>query len=219
VSLPAPYYERDGIVIYHADCRDVLPHLEPVDLVLTDPPYGIAYRRGENKARASAARGGIAGDADTTVRDSVLSCLRDTAQVVFGSLYAPFPPDTRHVCVWRKRADAGLYGAEYGFRRDVEAVFLCGALPRRTVEWSSVLSGWHQERNGHPHAKPVGLCVWLADKFAGTILDPFMGSGTTLVAARDLGRKAIGIEIEERYCEIAAKRLAQQVFDFGETTP
>lgn len=121
--------------------------------------------------------------------------------------------------MWHKPADAGLVGSVTGFRRDAEPIFLIGPWPMRTCERSSVL---HSSRGisatvtetGHPHTKPKGMLRDLLS-FApdGLVLDPFMGSGTTLRAAKDLGRRAIGIEIEERYCEIAAKRLAQGVLN------
>ena len=195
--------------LYLGDCMDILPTLADgeFDLVATDPPYGIDYSRGADKARASAARGGIAGDKDTTARDEALAAIAPAACAVFGSLYAPFPANVRHVCIWQKRADSGVYGAMYGFRRDVEALFLCGDLPRRTVKWSSVLTGFPQPRNQHPHAKPVDLCRWIIAKFEGAVIDPFMGSGTTGVAALQLNRKFTGIEIEEKYFEIACRRI------------
>jgi DNA modification methylase len=213
-----PYYEADGITIYHGDCREILPLVE-ADVLVTDPPYGIAWKRGVNNARNSKAHAGIINDHDTSVRDSVMAVWPGPS-VVFGSFYARFPYGVKQVLVWRKPTDAGVVGSVTGFRRDAEPVFLCGEWPQRTVQWSSVLGpgapgiAATAAQTGHPHTKPVALMRFLINACPpGTILDPFMGSGTTLRAAKDLGRKAIGIEIEEKYCEIAAQRLGQMVLD------
>jgi site-specific DNA-methyltransferase (adenine-specific) len=212
-----PYHQEAGITIYHGDCREILPTLGPVDLVLTDPPYGIGWSRSVNHRRASKAHDGILGDSDTTARDEALEILRDTMAIVFGSFYAPFPDRLKQVLVWQKPADSGVVGSTTGYRRDAEPIFLTGEWPLRTVRASSVLRTDRgisaiTTETGHPHTKPIGLVRQLIGcTDARTILDPFMGSGTTLRAAKDLGRQAIGIEIEERYCEIAVKRLSQGV--------
>lgn len=222
-----PYYEQDGIVIYHGDCRDLLAVVVG-DLLVTDPPYGIQWDRGLNSARWSKSQDGIVGDDDTSARDDLLGFWLPRPAVVFGSDLAPKPTGARHTLYWLKPNDAGVYGAYLGFRRDVELIFLCGDLPRRTPEWSSVLESCVRSvgnptspagRFAHPHAKPVDLLCRLIALAPGVVVDPFMGSGSTLIAARVEGRKAIGIEIEERHCETAAKRLAQGALDlFGEAT-
>lgn len=214
-----PYYddEASGITIYHGDCRDVLPTLtEKVDLVLTDPPYGIGWTRGVNAARKSKGHLGIANDEDTSARDEALVLLSGIPAIVFGSFYAPYPAGIKQILVWKKPDDSGVVGSTTGYRRDVEPVFLVGTWPVQTVKWSGLLVSFAggmaavTSETGHPHTKPVGLIRVLIERSdAQTILDPFMGSGTTLRAAKDLGRRAIGIEIEEAYCEIAAKRLMQ----------
>lgn len=214
-----PYYEHAGITIYHGDCREILPHVGHADLLLTDPPYGIAWTRGFYAQRASKAHDGIANDEDTSCRDEALEILRDIPGFVFGSFYAPYPSGLKQVLVWKKPVDTGIVGCVTGFRRDAEPIFVVGPWPIRTALSSSVLISRRGNRSyttgEHPHAKPLELIgellTFLPD---GSVIDPFMGSGTTLVAAKNLGRKAIGIEIEERYCEIAAKRLSQEVFSF-----
>lgn len=217
------YYEDDAVTIYHGDCREILPEQGGGSAVLvTDPPYGIAWRRGAHKARQSKAHTGIQGDATTEARDMVLALLPDLPGVVFGSFYAPFPASLKQVLVWRKPSDAGVVGSVTGYRRDAEPVFLVGPWPQRTVAWSSVLDPGVRgmaattAATGHPHTKPVALLRDLIRHSPeGVVLDPFMGSGSTLRAAKDLGRKAIGIEIEERYCQIAAERMGQEVLDLG----
>ena len=228
-----PYYQDDAVTIYHGDCLADCPDADGGlgnyfvatvggDVLITDPPYGISWRRGVNNARASKAHAGIANDQDTEARDAVLDTLRDMPGLVFGSFYAPFPKTFKQVLVWPKPADAGVVGATTGFRRDAEPVFIVGPWPVQTVQRSSILRSGAGGiagvviATGHPHTKPVAL---MADLILaappGVVLDPFMGSGTTLVAAKRLGRKAIGIELEERYCDIAAQRLSQEVLDFG----
>jgi site-specific DNA-methyltransferase (adenine-specific) len=211
-----PYYQDELVTIYHGDCRELLPSIE-ADVVVTDPPYGIGWRRGVNHARGSRAHSGIIGDGDTSIRDEVLAQLRQLPGIVFGSFYAPFPDQLRQVLVWHKPPDAGLVGSATGYRRDAEPIFLVGPWPVFLCTRSSVLrvmagQAGTTTATGHPHTKPFALMVWLIEAAPpGTILDPFMGSGTTLVAAKSLNRHAIGIEIEERYCEIAAQRCAQGV--------
>lgn len=214
-----PYYDDGDITIYHGDCREILPALGvAAGIVITDPPYGIAWSRGVHAARNSKSHSGILNDEDTSARDEALALLTDTPALVFGSFYAPFPKNTKQILVWGKPCDSGVVGSTTGFRRDVEPVFIVGPWPKQTVKWSSLLHSYAgsmssvASETGHPHTKPVGLLRTLIERSPdGIILDPFMGSGTTLRAAKDLGRKAIGIEIEERYCEIAAKRLQQAV--------
>jgi DNA modification methylase len=222
-----PYYDDGQCVIYHGDCRD-LSAVMVGDLLLTDPPYGISWDRGVNSARWSKPQNGIQGDSDTSARDWVLDYWLPRPAIVFGSDLAPKPDSARHTLYWQKPNDAGVYGAYLGFRRDVELIFLCGELAKRPPKWSSVLRSSVRSignptspagRFQHPHAKPVDLLCRLLDLSPGVVVDPFMGVGSTLAAARHCGRKAIGIEIEEKYCEIAAKRLAQGSLDlFGEAT-
>jgi len=156
-----PYYEQSGVTIYHGDCRDVLPL--PCDVLVTDPPYGIGWRRGVNHARNSKAHEGIVGDKDTSARDWVLSVMSDKPAIVFGSFYAPYPANLQQVLVWHKPADAGVVGSLTGYRRDAEPVFIVGPWPRRDVCWSGVLRSaigsisTIATETGHPHTKPVDL--------------------------------------------------------------
>lgn len=208
-----PTWERDGIQLYLGDCLEVLPHLPKVDAVVTDPPYGIAWKRGVNNARRSKAHSGILGDEDTSVRDSALKIVGDVPAFVFGSFYAPFPDRVKQILVWKKPPDSGLVGSVTGFRRDAEPIFLVGKWPVRTCEKSSVFITWDGQagivsETGHPHTKPIDLISGLVEIAPGeTILDPFMGSGTTGVACVKLGRKFIGIEKEPKYFDIAVKRI------------
>lgn len=213
-----PYYDHGGITIYHGDCRDILKTITKCGLLLTDPPYVIGWTRGVNNQRASKSHIGIQNDQDTSCRDEVIAILGESQKgIVFGSFYAPFPSNLKQVLVWHKPADYGLVGSVTGFRRDAEPIFLIGSWPTLTVRWSSVVRTCHgmssiTSATGHPHTKPTDLIENLIhNSEASRILDPFMGSGSTLVAAKNMGCESIGIEVEERYCEIAAKRLAQEV--------
>ena len=214
-----PYYEHNGITIYHGDCREILPGIE-ADVVVTDPPYGIGYKSGKTGHCGGTALPGIVGDEDTSLRDAVLCAWAPRPALVFGTWKRPRPKGTRHVLVWEKGDHLGMGDLSIPWRPNIEEIYILGSgfeghrgtsvlRVRGAVTWSS-------RGRVHPHEKPHELLSILIGKCPpGTILDPFMGSGTTLRAAKDLGRKAIGIEIEERYCEIAAKRLAQEVLDFG----
>ena len=194
-----PYYDDgNGIVIYHGDCRELLPHLEPVDLVLTDPPYGIGLAA--NPFRQKFERSSWD---DKPVDADLLAAIiaKGKDAIVWGGNYFNLPAHQRFL-VWDKVQPEDFSSAMC----EQAWTTLSGPaklFSRRVVSYSKE----------HPTQKPLELMHWCLNfaPEASTILDPFMGSGTTLRAAKDLGRKAIGIEIEEKYCEIAAKRLAQEV--------
>lgn len=210
-----PYYDKDGIQIFHGDCREILPTLEPVDLCLTDPPYGINHSSSHG---ASWQNTNIAGDADTEVRDAVLKDFPSVAS--FGTWKTPPIQNTRGVIVWDKGPAFGMGDLSFPFKPSWELIYIRGdgwIGKRDEGVWRGpIVVSWESKGRLHPHQKPVELLRYLMIKHIGeTILDPFLGSGTTLVAAKLLGRKAIGIEIEEKYCEIAAKRLEQKVFQWG----
>lgn len=217
--LPKPYYEKDGIVIYCGDCREILPHLPKVDLVLTDPPYGANidtdFSRYSGERNSSYDR--VIGD-DKPFDPSV--CMVCKRVIIWGANCFSDRLPMGVWLVWDKRHDSGK-----SFTSDAEVAWMkLGAGGKSGGSgvriYSQIWQGFlrSEQRHGHPTQKPVELFEWCISQYSGeinTILDPFMGSGTTLVAAKNLGRKAIGIEIEERYCEIAVKRLSQEVFDFG----
>lgn len=214
------YYEDESVTLWHGDCREITTWLD-ADVLVTDPPYGIGWSIGDNPKRLSWSHEGIQNDADTSVRDAALKVWGDKPGVVFGTWAAPFPM-RRQTLVWRKPVDAGVVGSTTGYRTDTELIFLTGKWPKRNSSWSSVLetnsnkNAYLRPGMGHPHAKPVGLLQVLIGRTPdGVIADPFAGSGSTLVAAKMLGRRAIGVELDERYCEVIARRLDQGVLDFG----
>lgn len=208
-----PYYDEDGITIYHGDCREILPHLPKVDLVLTDPPYGIGR---DGKPPSTSSHGGHKGyeflgwDSEpptTELLHEVLNAGVDS--VVWGANYYPqaFPPSPGWF-LWDKGQRIDQADGELAFSTRK------GPLRVKTLNRVELMTDGAK----HPTQKPVKLMTWCLSFFpdAQTILDPFMGSGTTLVAAKQLGRRAIGIEIERAYCDIAIQRLAQKVFNFGD---
>lgn len=215
-----PYYDQDGITIYNADCRDVLRQLV-ADVMVTDPPYGIAFKSNMHGAGLETWKTrdrpvSIEGDRDTSLRAAALELWAARPALVFGSWKVPRPESTRHVLTWLKGDHVGMGDLSLPWRPNTEEVYVLGS-GFEGHRGSSVLDfpapvTWTSLGRTHPHEKPVALLRALIEKCPpGVILDPFMGSGTTLRAAKDLGRRAIGIEIEERYCEIAVKRLAQGV--------
>lgn len=209
-----PYFERGGITIYLGDCREVLPTLDagPVDLVLTDPPYGMNWDftgQGSGKG-AQGGRGSrfagltIAGDQEDF---DPAFLLHFPKVILWGFHHFPQHLTRGSVLVWLKKYDSG-FGT---FLSDADLAWMkggCGVYASRVINPASF-----QAEREHPTQKPVELMAWCIElsRSDGMILDPFLGSGTTLVAAKMLGRRAIGIEIEERYCEIAARRLDQEV--------
>ena len=210
-----PYYDEDGCTIYHGDCREILPIVE-ADVLVTDPPYGIAFSSGMG-GKFTGNR--IEGDSSTAARDYVLAAWGDRPALVFGSWKQATPPATKTLLVWEKGNHIGMGDLSMPWKPNHEFIYVLGSgfsgHRGSAVLRVDALSPNFVEQL-HPTEKPEELLQALLVKCPpGNVIDPFMGSGTTLRAAKDLGRKAIGIEIEERYCEIAAKRLAQRVLEFG----
>lgn len=218
-ELPEPFYDQDGITIYHGDCREILPLLPVADLILTDPPYGISYVHGAgNFPNAS----------------------RHNERPVFGD-DIPFDPGflleydgvaiwgANHFCghipsyggrwmVWDKRCQTGVND-----QSDCEFVWVKGGTTGTASRicyhlWNGFLRD--SERGiprVHPTQKPVAVMSWCLSFFpkAKTVIDPFMGSGSALVACKLKGVRAIGIEVELEYCQAAVDRLSQGCLDLS----
>ncbi len=214
-SLPNPYYEEPGITIYHGDCRTILPLLEDksADLILTDPPYGVGVDYGPGKDNDRRGIGWLL---------RVLEECRRVSRVVVWS------PGTVNMVEWITETKPYWIGAWHKVNQ-------CSRSPLGFGAWEPICfyfdnglgeyvhlgqDSWsipiaqQSEAEGHPCPKLLKFWRMLIASDSSVIVDPFMGSGTTLIAAKQLRRRAIGIEIEEKYCEIAVKRLAQAVLDF-----
>lgn len=214
-----PYYDDGRVRIYHGDCREILPTLTGVDLVLTDPPYGVAEAT-DRKARG---------------RDNLAECndfppvygddapfdpthLLTFPAVLFGANhYADRLPVSPSWIVWDKRD-----GLASNDNADCELAWTNLGGPARLFAhlWNGMVKASERDqRRVHPTQKPVALMSWVIQRWTlpgQLVVDPYMGSGPVCRAAKDLGRRAIGIEIEERYCEVAARRLGQEALLFGE---
>ena len=234
-----PYYEHAGITIYHGDCREVLPDLPAVATVVTDPPYAIRNNFGTQANKNGRRRLQFAFDGaekrDAAIHGVTLACDRAQSFFVFcGVSQVSFlemaleEKFTVKPAAWVKKCPppampgnwwpSGVEYALYGYRSG--AWFGDTNTKRSNVFVSDtyragIRSG---EKVDHPTQKWLPLMEHIVASLChtvGCVLDPFMGSGTTLVAAKNLGRRAIGIELEERYCEIAARRLSQEVLSLG----
>ena len=206
--------------LYLGDCRDILPTLPKVDAVITDPPYGIGESAGRAKTRTGPA--GIGGgkyvrdygndgwDASTISTDLLQAVVASGDRaVIFGGNYYPLPPATCWL-VWDKQNGSNDFAdCELAWTNLPKAVRIFRHL------WHGMLRAG--EERGHPRVhptqKPAAVMSWCIDQAGNpeTVLDPFMGSGTTGVAAIQLGRKFIGIERESKYFDIAVKRIEQAV--------
>ena len=199
-----PYYEHAGITIYHGDCREILPHLPKVDAVITDPPYGTGWVLG----------GGAVGEFN--------ACHIQPDWDVFSTDWIDLAKSDRRAIFCPVNKAEQIAGISLYYRKTnprpngpTREAVVCSPVPYQMMQWE--YSSYNGDNPNHPCQKPLDVMMWIVggmSREGEIILDPFMGSCTTLVAAKNLCRKAIGIEIEEQCCEIAARRLAQEVMDF-----
>jgi site-specific DNA-methyltransferase (adenine-specific) len=218
--MTEPYYSDDLVTLYHGDCSEIPAWLE-ADVLVSDVPYGIDYN--SNAQRETLARS-IHGDKDTAARDAVVRSWRekhgsDAPALVFGTWRIERPELTRQVLVWDTKGALGMGAVDLPWKPAHQEIYVLGK-GFRGHRGSDVIVAPPVQSMGtngrvHPHQKPVALMESLIEKCpAGIVADPFAGSGSTLIAARNLGRKSIGVEIDEGYCELIAKRLSQQAFNF-----
>lgn len=219
--MGSPYYQDDFVTLYHGDCRENTEWLG-ADVLVTDPPYGVNHSthglnvpivEGEPRTGRSAKR--VLTRAHTVARDEALAMWTPRPALVFGSWRAPRPEDTRFRLVWDKQIP-GMGGVGVWKPQD-EEIYVVGDWPNpRTISRtdSSVLhfrALRGKSRPAHPTPKPIDLMAYLIERSPdGVVADPFAGSGATLLAASGLGRRSIGVEFEERYCEMIANRLQDQ---------
>jgi len=237
-----PYYEdsESGITIYHGDCLDMDLASLAADAVVTDPPYGTGHYATDTNAFSAAMLAGFVSSGPCAVfgwPERLVGLCVD-AGVKPSEWVTWWPTNGRNrgynrSGLWRETECVAFFGsAEWGRLRQPHTK-MTTPLPGSGVRgqphpdgaqvgdvWRAESPNLNPNQRGrfHPNEKPLSVISWLLVATDGTVLDPFMGSGTTLRAAKDLGRRAIGIEVEERYCEIAAKRLGQGVLDLGGTT-
>jgi adenine-specific DNA-methyltransferase len=223
MKLVAPYYQRDNIAIYHGDCIDVMPTLpsESFDFVLTDPPYLVGYT-----GRWDSEREQIAGDDDPAwLRPAFEEVWRLMKPDTLCTAFYGWPHTDTFLGVWKSigfrpvsllalvKRKMGLGRFTRGMHES--AYLLAKGNPKKPSVAIPDVFDWQQDAMiFHPNQKPVASLAALIDTFCpkgGKVLDPFMGSGSTLRAAKNLGLEAVGIEIEEAYCRKASKRMAQDV--------
>ena len=208
--IVSPFYDRGGITIYNADCRDVLPMLGKFDLLLTDPPYGMNAFDGSRTTKRFTINRSRNWDCQR-ISSEAMQMIRDhgESQIIWGgNYYADVLPIRKSWLCWRK-PDAPRTMADF------ELAWTSLEINGRHIEHS--IAATNAERVGHPSQKPLRVmkwCIALAGDIT-SIIDPFMGSGSTLVAAKLNGIRAVGIEISEEYCQKAVERLRQGVLDFG----
>lgn len=221
-----PYYERNGIVLYHGDCRDVLESLgnDVADCMITDPPYGVKLKGKRAKFSDSARSTFRAGEYETPdtpeyLHDVIVPVVRALIPVVRA---AALTPGIRNMFLYPQPDDVGGFVSKsatgvgrWGFTI-IQPILFYGSDPflrtRRGSRANSVIGVYPNDANhfDHPCVKPIRPWTWLVERASlpgERILDPFAGAGTTLVAAVNTGRYAIGIEIDERHCETTAKRV------------
>ena len=216
--MSEPYYKDEYVTLYHGNALENSEWLT-ADYLVTDPPYGIALkaRKGRNDMnhKSTMMNNVIANDETTDARDKVLALWGDKPALVFGSWKIPRPIDTRQLLIWHKKGQApGPLNAP--FMTQHEEIYVLGkgfkssSPPLMSVIQTTEHRSTQVRMIGHPTPKPIDLMEVLLERCDnGVIADPFAGSGATLIAARNLKKHSIGIELEEKYCEIIAKRLSQ----------
>jgi DNA modification methylase len=208
-----PYYQDSAVTIYHGDCREIVPMLGRFDLLLTDPPYGIGYKYDSYD------------DSEENLIDLIAIAIvpaiaiSDRAIIFSGVSCAFLYPRPIWICsyTWDTTATFGACGYNqhqpvlfYG--KDLQGFGNINGITKSDVLRFS--GGFSVDKNGHPCPKPIAVIKRFVVRFSNEgqiIFDPFAGSGTTGLAAKELGRKAVLIEREEKYCEIAAKRMSQEI--------
>lgn len=207
--MSAPYYQDEYVTLYHGDCRDLLPTLgRCFDLLLTDPPYGIGFAAQPTDYQRAAGMKPSKWD-DSPVAIETLNLARSLCHesIIWGGNYYALPPSRCWLSWYKPDAPPSMGNVEYAWT----------SLDQNSRQITHSIAATNAERVGHPTQKPLRVISWSLEQgdASGTVLDPFAGSGTVLRAAKNWGLPSVGIEINERYCELAAQRLSQSVLDFG----
>lgn len=206
-----PYYDDGRVTIYHGDCREILPTIEPVRLVLTDPPYAIGSGKPEWRVTASVGTG-LHYAAKTVEKGGAMLVFNTSSgrgmDFTFGAIGGALP--FNRVLAWHKRSQQSRVAGPW--RWDVVMILAFGRACFGGADRSSLIQTdkSNDADVAHPSAVPLEVATWLYEPFApATVLDPFMGSGSLLIPAANAGHRAIGIEADEKYCEMAAQRLSR----------
>ena len=207
-----PYYSDSHCTIFHGDCREILPSLPKADLVLTDPPYGIDYNRNE-KHKGNVNNPKVYGD-DKPFEPNWLLAMKIPMVLWGGNCYASKLPDYPAWLCWKKTLTNGAESQS----ADFELAWSNALTRNRIFEylWAGCYRAGEREGFYHPTQKPIALMQWCLTFFpqVKNVADPYMGTGPVLIASKLAGIKSVGIEIVERYAEIAANRLRQSVLNF-----
>lgn len=205
-----PYYETKLGKLYHGDCLEIMPELSAGSMV-TDPSYGINYNSGH---KSNSLKRKIANDKNTTKRDAALKIWGDKPALIFGSWKVAHPAETKAIIVWDSKGALGMGDLRIPWKNSWSEIYVLGSgfVGKRkggVLRYAPVQS---MAKNGrlHPHQKPVHLLMDLIKNCSGIVLDPFAGSCSTAIACERLNREWICIEIDEKDCEISAKRLEQE---------
>ncbi len=218
-----PYYRDEVVTLYLGDSRTIFPSVsDQCAVMVTDPPYCIEFVSNMHGVRYETARTAdrtvsIVGDEDTSLRDDIIQMWDMKPALVFGTWKVPRPSSTRHILTWIKGDHLGMGDLSLPWKPNTEEIYVLGAgfIGHRgtsALNFPGPVS-WASAGRTHPHEKPIALLENLLLKCPpGVVIDPFAGTGSTLVAAKQIGRHAIGIEINADYCETTVRRLAQGAF-------
>lgn len=218
--MSAPFYEDEWITLYQGDAREVTEWLS-ADVLIADVPYGIDYNSGSRRATLDAS---IEGDKDTAVRDRILEMWGDRPALVFGTWRIPRPEGVRARLVWDTLGALGMGDLSIPWKPSDQEIYVLGQGEWRGRRTNNVLSYAPVQstaKNGrlHPHEKPVPLMVDLVGKTTGVVADPTAGSGSTLIAARSLGRRSVGVELTVKHCDTIVRRIQNTPLPLVATEP
>jgi DNA modification methylase len=214
--MTEPYYQEGGVTLYHGSCFEILPELEPAEFIVTDPPYNAKkkYGKGTNDNRPWPEWAEWIDDFLDLAKVAAPDVFCFLSQTAFRNYVRLGKHEPTWSMIWHKPLSMAVCAGQ--FMPHYEHIAYWGAFkgPRARKWGSDVITGnveVGKTRWDHPTPKPRDTMLKLLYRLKGSVIDPFAGSGTTLIAAKELGLAAVGIEIEERHCETISKRLSQGV--------